>query len=450
MKNWRTVLLILTVCLGLLLPFEAVQAEFSALPAGFTDRLVMGGVSSPTAVAWLPEPAPNGTLLAISQGGRVFRQNGNSAEPILTLDAICSGGEMGLLGLAVHPQFEAGQRFVYLYYTHHKNSNSCNDSANRANRVSRFTAASDLTLSGEQVLIDNIAAKGSNHNGGDLQFGDDGMLYVSVGDSGQDLNTGKGGDDNGNARRLDLLNGKILRVTPEGAIPADNPFVGANSTSCAANGQARSVTGGVQAEKKGKQTKKAKKRKKRKQRGARRNQNPPSSATCGEIFAMGLRNPYRIAFDPDDTSGPQRLFINDVGGGAWEEIDDAVAGADYGWNVREGPCKVGSKSDCAPDARFTEPFFAYDRDEGCRVITGGAFVPNSSNWPDERDSQYLFADIGCNRIFALNVSNPGAGTTAFGRNEGASHLAFGPDGQLYYTDLVGGEVRRIVYTPPQP
>ncbi|MEZ4563146.1 MAG: PQQ-dependent sugar dehydrogenase [Thermomicrobiales bacterium] len=398
-------------------------------------------MSSPTAIAWLPD----GTLLVTSQGGQVFRQGeGASAVSILSLGAICSGGEMGLLGLAVDPRFAQGQRFVYVYYTHRKTSQSCNSAANRANRVSRFTMAQNFALSGEQVLIDHIPARGGNHNGGDLQFGHDGMLYVSVGDSGQDLNTGAGQNNNGNARRLDLLNGKILRVTPEGAIPADNPFAGSGATTCAANGQARSVSAGVSAEKK---HKKAKKRKKRKKRRHRRHQNPPSTSICGEIFATGLRNPYRIAFDPDDTTGLQRFFINDVGGGAWEEINDAVSGADYGWNLREGPCKVGSTSNCGPDSRFVDPVHAYTHAEGCSVITGGAFVPDSSDWPSDRDTDYLFADLGCKRIFTLDAHDPGAGAAVFASGEGASHLAFGPDGALYYTALGDGQVRRIVFAP---
>lgn len=394
MKTWRSFLLMVVICLGLVLPAEVADAEFADLPTGFVDQLVMGGVSSPTAIAWLP----NGTLLATSQGGQVFRKSGNSAVSILTLgNTVCSGGEMGLLGLAVDPRFASGQRFIYVYYTHHKNSQPCSESGNRANRVSRFTMASDLTLSGERVLIDNIPARGGNHNGGDLQFGRDGMLYVSVGDSGRDLNTGDGQNGNGNARRLDLLNGKILRVTPEGGIPADNPFVGRDSTTCAANGQARSADAGVHAEKK---SKKKKKRKKRKQRRDRRNQNPPTGSICGEIFATGLRNPYRIAFDPDDRSGPQRFFINDVGGGAWEEVDDAVAGADYGWNLREGPCRVGSTSNCAPDSRFVAPVHAYQHTGGCSVITGGAFVPNSNNW------LLLVSRSICTRTWAATASLP--------------------------------------------
>ncbi len=447
MKNWRTTFLLMFICLGLTFPAEPVEAAFTFSEPGFSDLPAMTDVPSPTAIAWLPD----GTLLATGQAGQVYRENGTGgSSSILNLtSSVCSGGEMGLLGLAVDPAFGPSRQYIYLYYTH-KRGSGCNEAKDRANRVSRFSmVGGNLVPSSERVLIDNIAAKGGNHNGGDLQFGRDGMLYVSVGDSGRDLSTGEGQNGNGNARRLDLLNGKILRVTPDGAIPADNPFAGSGSTTCAATGQARSADGGVHAEKKGKKNRKAKKRKrakKRKQRRERRNQNPPSASICGEIFATGLRNPYRIAFDPDDNSGPQRFFINDVGGGAWEEIDDAVAGADYGWNLREGPCKVGSTSNCAPDSRFVDPVHAYKHSTGCRTITGGAFVPSTSNWPDEWRTRYLYADFICDQIFWIAENDPTV-RHEFATGEAATHLAFGPDGALYYTALGDGQVRRIVYTP---
>ncbi|MFT4040285.1 MAG: PQQ-dependent sugar dehydrogenase [Thermomicrobiales bacterium] len=448
MKNWRLGILLFLICVGLILPVDAVDAAFTGLPAKFSDQGVITGVPSPTAIAWLPD----GTLLATGKAGGVYRQSGGVGASILDISGkVCSGGEMGLLGLAVDPQFASGRRFLYVYYTN-KRGSGCNDAKDRANRVSRFTmdGGGALTPSSELVLLDNIAAKGGNHNGGDIQFGSDGMLYIAVGDSGSDLLNGDGQDGNGNARRMDILNGKILRVTPDGAIPPDNPFAGSGSGICAVNGQiaGRSAESSVSAEKKGRKNKKAKKRKKRKQRERKRNQgqngNPPVSSTrCGEIFATGLRNPYRIAFDPDATGAP-RFFINDVGGGAWEEIDQSVAGADYGWNLREGPCKVGSTSDCASDARFVDPIHAYNHGTGCNVITGGAFVPNGSLWPNT--SLYLYADFGCQKLFTINENNP-ATATQFASGSGTTHLAFGPDKQLYYTDYGAGAIRRIVYTP---
>ncbi|MDQ3227784.1 MAG: PQQ-dependent sugar dehydrogenase, partial [Chloroflexota bacterium] len=198
MRRPSALAVVLLVILGLLLPVDALAAI--ELPSGFTNQLVVGGVPNPTAIDWLP----NGELLIATRGGVVYRFTGSEpAQQALSLGgAVCPGSETGLLGLAVDPQF-ATDRFIYLYYT--LNRGNCNSAAGRANRVARFTMSTQGALSGEQVLIDNIPAVGGNHNGGDLQFGNDRLLYISVGDSGQDFHTGKGQDENGNARRLDVL-----------------------------------------------------------------------------------------------------------------------------------------------------------------------------------------------------------------------------------------------------
>jgi glucose/arabinose dehydrogenase len=375
-KSKPAALLILLVILGLLLPAEAV-AEFT-VPAGFVDEEVVVNVPAPTAIDWLPPKDPkfpeNRDILVATQGGVVFSAApGSTAIDILNLrraGTICSGGEIGLLGLAVDPNFASGERYVYLYYTDSRGSGDCG-AANRANRVSRFTMNDEGLLINEEILIDNIPAPGGNHNGGDLQFGSDGLLYISVGDGGQDLNTGARQNGNGNARRLDLLNGKILRIMPDGGIPAGNPFQDSGTVRCNSTGLA---SGGE---------------------------------ICQEIFATGLRNPFRIAFDPNDTDGAQRFYINDVGGGAWEEINNGAPDADYGWNVREGPCLIGSQTNCPSDSQFVGPVFAYPRNgpapfDGCTVVTGGVFVPNTgTTWPDKYDKAYLFADLGCAKIFVL-------------------------------------------------
>lgn len=440
---WRSRFILSLLTALLLLPAQAADATFTRLPPGFVDEHQVSGVNHPTAFAWLPD----GTMLITSQYGQVFRwKDSGAAISVLNLgNAVCVGSETGLLGIAVDPQFAAGQRFVYLYYTHHRSNGSCNASENRANRLSRFTVNNDLSLGNEHVLLDNIAAQGGNHNGGDVQFDRQGLLYVTVGDAGQDLVNGDSQNGNGNARRLSLLNGKILRINTDGSAPASNPFSGSDSAPCAATGRAPVSRADVSAEKKHKhQNTKAKKRKKRKQRERREERRDLNNASvCREIFATGLRNPYRIAFDPDDSSGAQRFFINDVGGSAWEEIDEGVAGADYGWNLREGRCRTGSTSNCPADNRFVDPIFAYQHSGQCNVITGGAFVPDNAGWPASLRSAYLFADLGCDSIFQIDDQNPGSALTEFAFGDSASHLGFGPDGALYYADYFSGEVNRI-------
>jgi glucose/arabinose dehydrogenase len=438
--------LILLVILGLLLPAQAIAA-FTDFPGDgdFEDELVIGGLPAPTAIDWLP----SGELLIATQGGVLYRWNGSgAAHPILDLSgAVCAASEMGLLGLAVDPAFSAN-RFIYLYYTH-KKGGDC-EAANRANRVSRFTVDGSGFGGGETVLIDNITAPGGNHNAGDLQFDRNGLLYVSVGDGGSTPET---------ARRLDTLNGKILRIDRNGGIPADNPLQGPGTGRCAATGgQQVHVTPGKNAEKKKKRKAKKKrkkhndwkqkgeKHKRRQDRKRHRNTSTPTTI-CQEIYATGLRNPFRIAFDPNDTTGAPQFFINDVGGRAWEEIDAGAPGADYGWAVREGPCVHGSTTDCSQPSGFVEPIHAYPHESGCRTITGGAFVPMSSSWPVALRGDYLFADLACGTIFALDLAKGTA--PPFATESGAIHLRFGPSDALYYTTYEGGgQVRRILPSAP--
>jgi glucose/arabinose dehydrogenase len=442
MKSRWAAGLVLVLILGLLLPEDA--GAF-VLPPGFSEDTAVDSVGSPTSIDWLP----NGDLLITSQEGTLYRaENGTGpAEGVLDLtDTVCSGGETGLLGLAVDPNFDANG-FIYLYYTDRQGGGGCG-SDNRANRVSRFTVdgSGNINPNSEQVLIDNISARGGNHNGGDLQFDKDGLLYISVGDAGEDLITGEGQNNNRNARLLSLLNGKILRIETDGSIPAGNPFTGNNTRPCADGGGIAAAGQQVSAEKKNRKHKKKNKKKQRRQKRKRRQLR--NADTCQEIFATGLRNPFRIAFDPDDTSGQQRFYINDVGGGAWEEIDEGEAGADYGWNVREGPCPTGESNCSFGGGGFEPPIFAYRLSTGCRTITGGAFVPDGSGWPDEYLDTYLYADFSCDTLFALRDEEFGETPEPFGTGTGAVHLRFGPDNNLYYTTFEsGGEVRRIIPPP---
>ena len=383
--------------LPLVLPTAAPAA---ALPAGFSNVLVTDGVERPTALAFTPA----GRMLITSQLGKLFVIPAGQTDPVEALDItarVCFGNtERGLLGVAVDPDFgQDDQGVIYLYYTFNKHGNDCPTSGSETpvNRVARFEFDGNTVSPGsEQVLIDNIPSPIGRHNGGDVQFGKDGNLYVSVGD----------GVVRQNARRLNILSGKILRITPDGGIPPGNPFTGEGTARCHLTGRTSQGT------------------------------------KCREVFARGLRNPFRIAFDPD--AGGTRFFINDVGQQTWEEINQGQAAADYGWHVCEGPNQFDSEEPCRNG--LTKPFFAYQHLNGCSVITGGAFVPNNSNWPATHKEAYLFADLGCERIFTLTKEGRRWKRGVFDAGAGrVVHLAFGPHQTgtaLYYT-TIDGQVRVI-------
>jgi glucose/arabinose dehydrogenase len=408
-----------SVCAALLCSLVVLARPASAqtpLPAGFEDVHV-ASVPYPTALAALPD----GRLLVASQGGQVHRLDG-AAGPVVILDLsarTCAYRERGLLGLAVDPAFGANG-FIYVTYSFNR-LGDCEGEMDEApvGRVSRFTLAADGTAdpSSERILIDNIPSPIGVHNLDDVKFGPDGHLYISVGDGGCDYAGDSGCFDSNNASRdLHALVGKILRITPDGGIPADNPYLGPNSVRCHASGGAQ------------------------------------PGEVCQEIFATGLRNPWRMAFDPNVAG--TRFFVNDVGQDLWEEINEGVAGADYGWNTREGLCANSSTTDCSPEppAGLTNPIFAYGRADGCSSITGGAFVPDGV-WPSQFEGTYLFSDYVCGSIFVLRRGADGSyarDVLLGGLGESsATDLFFGPHeggAALYYlTYAGGGEVRRLSF-----
>ncbi len=442
---------LLSACAGFA---PGVQAQ--TLPPGFSDALVTA-VGAPTATAFTPD----GRLLITSQNGalRVFKTGVLLPTPALGFNAaatgvdpkICTGGEMGLLGVAVDPQFIAN-KYVYLYYTA-RNGSDCGSpnytalnvgdgtaartySAfnRRANRVSRFvlgtTANTDLIdPATEVVLVDRMPARGSNHNAGDVHFGNDGFLYISIGDGGTDYSGTSPGSAGGNdaARDKHVLTGKILRVTRDGGIPATNPFVAGGTRRC-------NVTGATSV-----------------------------GEHCEETFAWGLRNPFRFAMDMNALG--TRFYINDVGQGAYEEVDESQAGADYGWNCREGRHSNSSSGPCTSPGTLglVDPVYEYPRGTipgttvtGCASITGGAFVP-AGVWPAAYDGTYLLADYVCGAM--LRIPTTGTPTAALASafafvtglgSSSATSLQFGPDGTgqaLYYTTYAGGgQIRKISYS----
>jgi glucose/arabinose dehydrogenase/PKD repeat protein len=399
---------ILGVSVALALLALPHTASAAITPPDFADSLVTT-ISSPTALA----STPDGRILIGTQNGQVRLYDGAlRATPALDISAsVCFNFERGLLGLAVDSAF-AANHFIYVFAARRRADGSC------VNRVSRFVLNGDVAQPASEVkLLDNMYSDaGGGHAGGDLHFGKDGFLYVSVGDGFCDYAGNSGcGALNDAARDPHVPLGKILRITRDGGIPPDNPYA---------------PTGG------------------------RCNQNGSTvqGQQCQETYASGLRNPFRFAFDPNAVG--TRFYINDVGNNHWEEIDQGQAGVDYGWNVREGHCATGSFTDCGPPpAGMTNPIFDYPHTGNCDGITGGAFVPDGV-WPAPYSGSYLYSDYVCGRIFRLEpAAGGGFNSVDFVSGLGASSavtMAFAPHGStqaLYYTSYAnGGEVRRIVFS----
>jgi PKD repeat protein len=399
---------------------HAGVADAVPTPPPQFDDSVVATLPGPTAIAFTPD----GRLLITRINGLIYiYQNGTLQPPSLDISGVtCSNYERGMLGIAVDPDF-AANHYIYVYYTYKKNG-TCeqNDATKPVNRVSRFTLNNNNTVppGSEQVLIDNIPSYSGSHNAGDLGFGKDGYLYVTTGDGFcdyvQDSGCGLGNDA---GRDTATLTGKVLRITKDGGIPPTNPFQGPNDVRC-------NVTG--------------------------RTTIPQQ---CREIYAWGLRNPFRLAFDSNATD--TRVYINDVGQNLMEEVDLGQPGKNYGWNIREGHCWAGT-SDCGPLppewSSLTEPIYDYPHDaEGCDAITLGAFVPIGI-WPEEYDGAYLYGDLTCGKIFRLV---PGAGGT-FTKTQVVTGITypisatFGPYGStqaLYYVSWAGypnDQVRRLAFT----
>ena len=252
------------------LALSANSAQGAAtLPPNFARSQVVGGLASPTAM----EFAPDGRLFVAEQRGtlRVVKSGGNMAKFLDISGSVNSAGERGLLGIAFDPAF-SNNSYIYLYYTQ-----KATGTTPVHNRVIRVTARGDRAVAGTKKLIlrlDNLSSA-TNHNGGAIHFGEDGKLYVAVGDNA----------NSDNAQSLRNLKGKMLRINKDGTVPKYNPFY-------------KRATG-----------------------------------TNRAIWALGLRNPFSFAIQPHTG----KMFINDVGEQTWEEIDRGAAGANYGWPRYEGP-----------------------------------------------------------------------------------------------------------------
>ena len=322
---------------------KASTATVSYTSSTFSLRAqqIVEGLASPV---YLTAPKNDPRLFIVEQGGRIriVKDGALLATPFLDITArVVSGGERGLLSLAFDPAYATNGRF-YVYYT----------GAQGDIFIDRFTVSGDPdvanTTSNAVLTIQHRV--NSNHNGGLLLFGPDGMLYAGIGDG------GGAGDVPNNAQNIDVLLGKILRLnvaTLPYTIPADNPFSG--------------------------------------QPGA------------DEIWAYGLRNPWRYAFDVPPDGTPPQLYIADVGQGAREEVDvtDAAAGGrNYGWHAMEGTQCYNPSSGCNQTG-LTLPIIDYDHGQGCS-ITGG-FVYRGAAIPEIR-GLYFYSDYcsGFLRSFRLS------------------------------------------------
>ncbi len=365
------------IAVGLVVAAAPWWVEAGGPPEDLVLTLVANGYDNPAAVTGAGDGS--GRLFVVEQPGRINIVGGGAFLDIRSRvdDA---GTEQGLLGLAFDPQFASNGLF-YVNYTHDPGSGK------DVTRVSRFqVSATDPDVAdpaSESVLL-SFEQDGSNHNGGDLHFGPDGYLYISTGDG------GGAEDPNDRAQHLDNLLGKVLRIEvgagPGYAVPAGNPFVG--------------VAGALP-----------------------------------EIWAYGLRNPWRMSFDRANGD----LFIGDVGQYDIEEISyqpsSSGGGENYGWSCREGD--VARNYNPCDGSPLTDPILVYNHDIGC-AVTGGYRYRGVIGGLHGR---YVFGDYCTGRIWlarpgwtAEEWGSTGFGLSAFGEDD---------DGELYLADRDGGEIYRF-------
>ncbi len=328
-----------------------LAAAVSSLPAQYRFQTYVSGLSSALYVTHAPDDA--GRIFVVQQSGliRVVRDGQLLPTPFLNIaSTITSGGERGLLGLAFRPDYARSGKFVVSYTRR-------GDAASILAEYSVSATNPDVAdPNSGQVLYGPITQPFSNHNGGCIQFGPDGYLYLGLGDG------GSGGDPRCYAQNRQIQLGKMLRLdvtTVPASIPPTNPFVN-------------------------------------------------DSSTLDEIWALGLRNPWRFSFDRETGD----LYIADVGQGAWEEINavpaSSTGGENYGWKMMEGnvcygtsACPTGSFPPCNSPV-LTDPIQVYSHSFGCSV-TGG-YVYRGCAIPSLQGT-YWYGDYCTGRIWSLQYQN---------------------------------------------
>ena len=389
---------------GLFLTVLTINSFAQGVAAPYTARLQ---TFLPTGVVTRPvllRNAKDGSrrLFVVQQTGiiKVLQPGATTATDFINLSSkilvpTSGGDERGLLGLTFHPQFAANGRF-YVDYTR------AGDGATVIAEYKTTTgngSSNTGDIATERILL-TIPQPFANHNGGMVEFGPDGYLYIGMGDG------GSADDPNANAQNRARLLGKMLRIDvniPNGSsvpylIPPSNPFTGANTARC----DGGSTTTGN---------------------------------TCQELWTVGMRNPWRWSFD---RGGTNQLWAADVGQGAIEEVDQITGGANYGWRVYEGnSCTNNDPSLCTP-TNYTPPIFQYSHASGRCSITGGyVYRGGQRNVPN---GQYVYADYCTGEIWRWDgasqilIQDTPRQVISFGEDE---------DGEVYVC-YSNGQIDRII------
>jgi glucose/arabinose dehydrogenase len=343
---------------------------------------VVSGLTSPVDIQF-PNDGSN-RMFVVQQAGsiRIVANGSLGATPFLDITGkVTSGGETGLLGLAFHPQFTQNG----LFYVHYDRTVAGQIQSVIAEYQVSAGDANVADPNSERVLL-TVNQPFSNHKGGQIVFGPDGFLYIGFGDG------GSGGDPMGNGQNLQTMLGKMLRIDVNSqsggkqyAIPPSNPF---------ANG------GGLP-----------------------------------EIFAYGLRNPWRFSFE----KGGTRLFVGDVGQDAFEEVDIVESGKNYGWNVMEGLHCYNPSSGCNMTG-LAMPILEYPHSDGEAVMGGFVYKGTAISG---LSGSYVFGDYISGTIWRLVESPPGTWTRTTLLSTGRNISSFGQDasGELYVLDYSGSVLK---------
>ena len=360
----------------------ANQPRQAAAQGGGVGLQRIGGFEAP--VYARQAPGQPKLLFVVEQPGaiRVVRKGKTLRQPFVDLSNVVSyGGEEGLLSVAFDPDYERNRRFYVYYVT--KGGNIRVDVLRR-----KRSSATRADAGSRRKVIEIPHPVNSNHNGGQVQFGPDGYLYLALGDG------GSGGDPRGNAQNPESLLGKLLRIEPKPkggySVPDSNPFAG--------------------------------------------------GAGSDEIFATGLRNPYRFSFDSQSGA----LSIGDVGQDSWEEIDyvgaDRARGANFGWDLFEGTHVYDG--DGSQPANYVPPIHEYSLDGGTCAVTAGPVV-HDPGLPSLA-GRLVYADFCAGEVRSLDpgAANPASTDTAAGFSvDSPSSFVEGLDGKIYVTSLDGGVYR---------